>query len=357
MEKTQWKRLAMSAAAGLAMTFMIVPRAVAQHDEHPLPAEQPAALWETDLAPLDPDEAMATEYASRQKRRSDMERELRKIRAEYFRGIRNRQIRQTGIMKIREYTDPVIYPSLLEIFVRDGDDVRGAILDHLVDQQNDEADTVVAWTAIFDRDSDFRAMAAERLKHRIAIAGEPTPRIKSVIAEGLRRNRDDEIAAAAQLAQALRIAEAIPMLINLQVQQRGSASGGRERSLAWILVGQQQAFVSDLTPVIGASAVAFDPKLSVVTTGTVLRVVDAVVITYRVDVHNALVGLTSDLWGQSTAHLGWDGRAWADWYRNEFRPYWAARQAEEERQHIEQLSRQPPSDAAPAGPDDPPGGG
>jgi len=35
------------------------------------------------------------------------------------------------------------------------------------------------------------------------------------------------------------------------------------------------AFVSDLQPVVGNSAVAFDPTVSVITDGTFLRVIDA----------------------------------------------------------------------------------
>jgi hypothetical protein len=318
--------------------------------------KEDGGLWQTQVEPADPQEAKREE-PPQPRRRADMERELRKIRAEYFRNIRNQQIRQAGITKLRQYTDPVIYPSLLEIFARDGDDVRKAILEHLVDQQNDDADTVVAWAAVFDKDKNYRAMAGEALKHRVALAGGPTPRIKSVVAEGLRRMRDEEVASAAQLAQSLQIAEAIPMLINAQVVARRSNSGGEEGSLAWILVGQQQAFVADLTPVVGPNAVAFDPQLAVATTGTVLRVIDAVVYTYRIEVHTALVGLTSDLWGRSTAHLGWDGKAWAEWYRTEFQPYWAARQAEQRAaaQRREQERARQDRERKPEGPDQ--GGG
>lgn len=277
----------------------------------------------------EPDAEMRALYREQQRTRSEMERELRRLRGDHFRSIRNVQIRQAGIAKMRQYTDPVIYPSLIEIFAREGDDVRGAVLDHLVDQQNDDADTVLAWTAVFDKDKNYRLLATERLKHRSLQAGEPTLRIKSVVAEGLRRSRDEEVAAAAQVAHALHLAEAIPMLINSQVVMRGTGStSGSETSLAWILVGQQQAFVADVRPVVGHNAVAFDPQLAVVTTGTVLRVIDAAVVTYRMDVHHSLVGLTSELWGQSTAHLGFDGPAWAAWYLNEFRPYWAAVEAE-----------------------------
>src|SRR5262249_9087404 len=138
---------------------------------------------------------------------------------------------------------------------------------------------------------------------------------------GLRTGTDDELGVAAHLASGLGLVEAIPMLISAQLggggTQVGSAGGdGDEHSLAWILVGTQQAFVSALQPVVGNSAVAFDPQVSVVTEGTILRVIDAVVVTYRYEVHNALVDLSSKAWGQSTYKLGWDNPAWRKWYKD-----------------------------------------
>ena len=76
-------------------------------------------------------------------------------------------------------------------------------------------------------------------------------------------------------------------------------------------VSEQVAFVSDLQPVVGDNAVAFDPTISVASEGVFLRVIDAYVITYRVEVHNALVALSTEGWGgESTASLGWDGKKW-----------------------------------------------
>lgn len=261
-------------------------------------------------------------------RRSDAEVEMKRLRAKYFRGIRNPEIRQIGIVKMREYTDPALYPSLMEIFAREGDDVRDAVLDHLRDQRNDQADATLAWTAVFDKKDVMRGAATERLIERTEEAGETSYRVKSVVAEGLRRERNYQVAGAAQLAQQLKLFEAIPMLINAQVQgaPRGESEDG-DGALAWILVGRQQTFISDLQPVVGDSAVGFDPELSVITEGVILRVVDAAVYTYRVEVHNALVDLSSEAWGQPTKKLGWDQRAWRDWYTDEFVPYLAEKKA------------------------------
>jgi hypothetical protein len=276
----------------------------------------------------DPSDPKVQEYARRQKRRVELEKELHKLRFEYFGTMRNTEIRQSGLHKLRTYTDPVLYPSLLKIFAKEKMDVRGTILDMLADGKNDEADATLTWGAIFDDSREFRDAAAQRLMRRIKDnGGEATARIKSVIAEGLKQDKtDDELAAAAHLAQTLKLYEALPMLISAQLggQQQvvgGGNDGGGETSLAWILVGTQTAFVADLTPVVGDSAVAFDPTIGVVTEGTYIRVIDAVVVTYRYEVHNALVGLSSAGWGKPTNYLGFDNPAWRKWYNDEFVPY------------------------------------
>lgn len=317
--------LALAMAAGAAAQ---AAWAQATIDVRPTPAGGQAGGVVGSLIPDDP---RVKEYARQQKMRVEIERELYKLRADYFRNIRNTEIRQAGIAKLRQYTDPVIYPSLIKIFGREEMDVRTAILDMLADARNDEADTTLTWSAIFDRDPKYRDAAATRLQRRMSEnGGQPTPRIKSVIAEGLKSPLDDELKAAAQLADTLSLYEAIPMLISAQLgggTTVGSAGGGGDEALAYILVGTQTAFVSDLEPVVGDSAVAFDPQLSVITEGTVLRVIDATVVTYRTEVHNALVRMSSRAWGRSTEHLGWDIPAWRRWYAEEFVPHMRTQQA------------------------------
>lgn len=310
--------------------------------------------------PPDPDSPQGRALAEAGKKRKELERELYKLRATYFRNIRNVEIRQAGIAKLREYTDPAVFPSLLKVFKRDKDDVRGTILDMLAEQKSDEADATLAWSAVTDEDPWFRGMAADRLVRRVGEAGgEPSVYVQSVVARGLKSELDREINAAANLAQALNLIEAIPMLINAQVQGAqvggaGAGGGGGDTSLAYILVGTQTAFVSDLEPVVADSAVAFDPTLSVVTDGVVLRVLDAVVVTYRTEVHSSLVGLSSKAWGRPTNGLGWDVPAWHDWYTREFKPYWDAKEAERKAE-----AEAPKPGETPADPTQPkpPGGG
>lgn len=255
----------------------------------------------------------------------EMQRELRKIRAKYLGTMRNQELRQIGIAKVREYTDPVIYPDLLEIFAREKEDVRTAILDHLLDQKNDQADATLAWAAMYDKQEWFRAAALDRIHRRTAEVGQVPERVQWAIAGGLKQRGSEDIGRAAELAADLRLFEAIPMLINLQVQGTGAGVGGGGSpggDLAYIFIGTQQAFVSDLQPVVGDSAVGFDPELSVATDGTVMRVQSASVVTYRTIVHNALVRLADAGWdGRSTASLGYDKQKWRDWYTREFAPY------------------------------------
>ncbi|MCC6660692.1 MAG: hypothetical protein IT437_07370 [Phycisphaerales bacterium] len=274
---------------------------------------------------VDPDSPVGRQYAAQQRRRVDMERALYKIRAQYIRDIRNPELRQIGITKIRDFTDPAVFPSLLKIFGREGDDVRVAILDHLADQQTAQADATLATAAVYGDTAAYRKQASDRLIRRTGEAGGVPYYVRATIAGALRDGSNEVLASAANLANVLDLVDAIPMLINAQIGGGTTAqlgSGGGDTSLAYILVGKQQAFVSDLTPIVADSAVGFDPTLSVVTEGVVLRVIDAVVLTYRVEVHNALVGLSSRAWGQPTDRLGWDNKAWERWYVKEFKPAW-----------------------------------
>lgn len=308
--------LVVGAPATLAQgTYMVQPT--------PGDAEVPA--WVKAQA-LDPNDPRVQEYARQQKRRVAIEKELYKLRATYFQAKKT-EIRQAGIAKLRTYTDPAIYPSLLKIFAKQDMDVRGAILDMLADAKTDEADATLTWGAIFDESKPFRDAAAGKLRGRIKEIGHPSDRIKSVVASALAEGNDGEMKAAAGVAQTLNLWEAIPMLISAQLggQTTAETGGGGETSLAWILVGTQTAFVSNLTPVVGDNAVGFDPQVSVITEGTYLRVIDAVVVTYRTEIHTALVGLSSANWDKPTDYLGWDNAAWRKWYADEFRPYMAGK--------------------------------
>jgi hypothetical protein len=69
-----------------------------------------------------------------------------------------------------------------------------------------------------------------------------------------------------------------------------------------------------------------------------LRVIDAVVVTYHIDINRELIDLSSRLYGQSTKGLGWDLPAWREWYGKEFRPYWAKKMEEKRQEEAERLA-------------------
>lgn len=267
-------------------------------------------------APAAAPDPVVEAFKEMQRRAKPLERELRGIRAKYIRGIRNVEIRQAGIAKLREFNDPASFPLMLEIF-RNDEDVRLALMRHLADSETDEADATLAWTAVYDESKAVRQAATETLKERFKKAP-VSMGVQSVVALGLRSHKDGVLSASANLANVLKLYEAIPMMINAQIGGGGAGrSGDSDGALAYILVGKQQTFVSDLTPVVGDSAVAFDPTLSVLTEGVILRVIDAVVLTYRVEVHRSLVELSSTGWGRPTDEFGWDQRKWHDWAKAE----------------------------------------
>lgn len=344
----------------------------------PLPAlaqqpkdDQPAASC-TDANELlrERGENSASETAKRlraqQETRRKAEKDLRIIRMKHFGSIKKTDIRQEGIAKMRQHTDPALYPLMIDIYSREADDVRNAMMQLFVDSNTREGDTSLAWIAVYGKDDSFRDTATKLLNDRIKAAHPPKPKTddkpapttttapstpapaqpatpqaaqtptrqsfqydpkdaaRIVIYEGLRRGSDPNKYSAANLAANLNLTELIPWLAASQVSgsPQGNSGGGigSTGALAYIIVGEQQSYVSDLTPVISENAVAFDPQLSTLTNGTVLRVIDAVVYTYHVEIHNALVRLANNASGQDTSRLGWDYKAWMNWYNNEYLP-------------------------------------
>ncbi len=306
---------ALWAAVGLAASLA----GAASAQESAAPDQRPGEGASGSIAAVPTTPAPAAEEPTLQ----ELQRDLRRLRAKYFGTMRNREIRQAGIAKLRAYTDPVIFPDLLEIFAHEHEDVRTAILDHLYDLKTEQADATLAWAAMHDKQEWFRDAAAERLARRADEEGRVPMRAQWAIAAGLQKT-GKELDAAAELASTLKLYEAIPMLINAQLgSSRGSGAGGATGgALAEILIATQQAYVADLEPVVGDSAVAFDPQLGVITSGTYMRVTDAAVVTYRTEVHNALTRLADAGWdGRSTKSFGYDIPKWRHWYINEFLPY------------------------------------
>jgi hypothetical protein len=301
------------------------------------------------LLAQDPDSPAMRAKAAQNKARRELEMRVRKVRHAWIVGKDERRAEE-GFARVRDEVAPegVFAPGaftvLLDVFARDARPVRLRVLDLIRDAATDESDTTLAWVAVMDRDGEIRAAATSRLLDRIerrtaeaptatanatgttsatpaTIAPSYPPGVALVVHEGLRTRREHTMAAAATLASTLGMIEAIPWLIAGQVSGAGFGGneGGtqREGDLAWILVGTQQAFVSDLTPVVGDGAVGFDPELSVVTSGVVLRIKDAAVYAYHFGVHDALLALASGASGTprgELAGMGFDNARWREWY-------------------------------------------
>lgn len=311
----------------------------------PLPvlAQDDVPAWAKGLV-KDPDGPEMRAYREQQKKRLALEKELKKFRSDYFRTARPKEVRAKAIEQLKQYTDPETFPTLVEIFKTEGLDVRLALLDHFAAQASDEGDVTLAWVGVFDSSKEVRLGAARRLKERMTGKKEVPNRVQWVLYEGLVHGNEDAIAASATLINLLNVVEAIPFLINAQVGLGGGGgdSGGeRSGALAWIFVGTQTSYVSDLTPVVSESAVGFDPTVDVLSEGTLLKVMDAQVVVYRGAVRQALTDMVTRESGLSTAHLGWGAKAWNEWYAKTFVPAMGVKKAERAKEQAKAAGGEP----------------
>jgi hypothetical protein len=303
-----------------------------------------------DISVPDPTSPRSRAEAEANRTRIALERELVKLRAAHFRGPRNVENRQVGLAKLRTYTDPAAYEPLLKVFAREEDDVYATLASMFAECNTPEADAALAWSAIMAGDDSLRRIASDHMRSRILAIGGPTPQMVAVMDLALQGDSEDRANVAAAFADEFGIIGLIPRLISAQVS--GQTGGGGtipddDGDVAFIAIGRQVAFVSDLTPVVSDSAVAFDPTVSVINEGTLIRVHDAAITIYRDMVHASLVNLSSRASGRSTRELGFDTDAWKRWYIEEFLP--ARRQQELADQAERQNENDLPEAPAPAG--------
>ncbi len=244
------------------------------------------------------------------RRSRDYAARIRRIRHEYLGRMRVDELRDRGIGELRMLTDPAAFMPLIEELTGQKDDVRLAVLDHF-SGQGDDGQAALAWVAIHDPGEAFRHEARRRMA-----SPAPDPVLR-VLDSALRSNRHDIANHAGTLAGSLRVLQAIPLLIFAQATADPFDEPG---DLAWIAVATQRAFVARIEPIVGSGVGAFQVIPGVVSEGVILRVVDAVVIFYRTEVHRSLVMMTTDDWGQSTAHLGYDMKQWWAWYNDQYLP-------------------------------------
>lgn len=306
----------------------------------------------------DPTSPEARAEAEANRKRIALERELIKIRAAYFRGVRDTEKRQVGLSKLRAHTDPGAYQALLKVFAREGDDVYSTLSEMFADQNTPAGDAALAWAAIMASDESFRRIASSRMRERVMRLGAPTPPMVTVFDIALQGDDESRMNAAAAFADEFNLVGLIPRLISAQVSGNtgggGSGESDRTGDLAFIAIGRQVAFVSDLTPVVSDSAVGYDPTVSIINEGTLIRVHDAAVTIYRQYVNASLVNLSSRATGRSTAGLGFDTEAWKRWYIEEFIPAQRAAELAKESGTTQETA---PSRRSPGPTPPPPSGG
>jgi hypothetical protein len=234
------------------------------------------------------------------------------IRHKYFGPVRVQRIRDEGISQLREFTDPASFRPLITELAGEQDDVRLALVDHFANQR-DMGQAALAWLAIHDDDAAIRHESSKRL-HSPA-----TPQVLSVLNSGLRSREDSVATNAAGVAGNLNVLQAIPLLIFAQaiVNTPEQPAG----DLAWIAIETQRAYVAGLQPIVGNASGAFQPIIGTVSDGVVMRVVDAVAISYRTEIHTTLVAMTSNDWGQPTSQLGYNIDDWWRWYNTQYVPF------------------------------------
>jgi len=244
-------------------------------------------------------------------RSRDYARQIRRVRHEYLGAVRVRALRDQGIAELLKLDDPAAFKPLIGELDREQDDVRLAVLDHFAGQ-GDDGQAALAWVAIHDDDERIRHEATRRL---VAPASKPVLR---VLDHGLRSPVHEIANHAGTVAGATFALETIPLLIFAQATGDPVEDEG---DLAWILVATQTAYVARIDPIVGSGAGAFAVIPGVVQEGVLLRVVDAVAIFYRTEVHRVLVGMTTEACGRPTDHLAYDMKAWWEWYNAEYVPY------------------------------------
>ena len=237
-------------------------------------------------------------------------RQIRAIRHKYLGKIRVPPVRAQGLAQLREFTDPAAFMPLIRELTAEADDARLGLLDHFA-TLGDDGQAALGWLAIYDHDPAIRHEALTRM---VSPAGSP---VLNVLDQALRQHRHEIANNAGFVAGALNALETIPLLIFAQATADPVDSQG---DLAWIAIATQTAYVQRIEAVVGDGAGGFRPILGIVTEGVILRVVDAVAINYRTEIHRSLVAMTTNDWGQSTEHLGYDMGRWREWYNQDYLP-------------------------------------
>jgi hypothetical protein len=236
---------------------------------------------------------------------------IRLIAHEYLGEVRVEALRARGLAELRELDDPAAFEAMISELARERDDVRLAMLDHFA-AQGAEGQAALARVAIYDDDPGIRQEATRR------VTRPASPLVLRELDAALRSPRHSWANNAGALAGGLGALKTIPLLIFAQATADPVRGQG---DLAWIAVGTRRAFVQRIEAVVENDVGAFRVIPGMISEGVILRVVDAVAVSYRTDVHRSLVAMTTEAWGRPTDDLAYDIRAWWQWYNTEFVPF------------------------------------
>lgn len=248
----------------------------------------------------------------------DAASQIREIKRRHFGSVRDQALRDEGIAKLKAFREPSSITAMYEELRSERDDVVLGMLDHLAGLQ-ESGQAALAWMAIMDANPALRHEAAGRIVRPATAAA------LGVIDAALRSNSHVIANRAGSLAGTIGATPLVPLLMAAQTTESAADAKG---DLAWIAIQTQRSYVANVVPVAGNNAGAFQPIIGVIGEGALLRIMDAVVISYRTEVHTALVGITSADWGRSTEYLGYDRLAWQRWFNEEYKPFLARREAE-----------------------------
>ncbi len=265
---------------------------------------------------------MATDYRATEPTRAfvlsqkKLERQIRQVRARYL-GPKaaHEPTRNEGLAQLESFTQPEAIEPLVETLGGESAPVQSWLVQHLRDRVDPEyGQSTLAYLCIYGDDASLADMALGSLE------GPASARTRYIINKALHSRNHNVVGNAAIVAGQLKLFEAIPLLIAAQAGQAGGGGTSGTGDLAFIAIGTQRYFVSDLQPVVGEASAGFDPTISTIFEGSVVRIQDAVVEFKRPAVHNVLMGMVQEDFGKPV-DFGYDVNAWREWYNTEYLPF------------------------------------
>jgi len=158
--------------------------------------------------------------------------------------------------------------------------------------------------------------AAEKVRNDALAALPPriSPDAEREVAHHLAGDRELFVNRAAGIAGAHAGAGLIPSLIAAQSTPPRQKRGDE----AWIALGKSTSYIAGAVPVVGDASGAFQPIPGTIFEGSVLRIMESVVVIYRTEVYYSLRRVVERETGQPAPPFGWDQRLWTRWYEQDF---------------------------------------